>query len=84
MTKDRFGDLLNIFEKLSFWTAPITCRIQLRYNASIVSTSTRELFIAPVRPHNGKLVPLDEDNNSEALSYQENLGCQTISGTYVG
>jgi hypothetical protein len=70
MTKDKLGDLLNIVGKLSFWAVPVSCRVQLRYKGCVISTSAApQIFIAPVQPHNGKLVPLDEENNGKALSY---------------
>ena len=80
MTKDKLGELLKILDKLSFWATPVSCRVQLRYKGSVISTSAPLTFITPVRPHNGKLVPLDEENNGQALSYQGNSKAKDFHG----
>jgi hypothetical protein len=80
MTKDKLGELLKILDKLSFWASPVTCRAQLRFKGSVISTSASQIFITPVRPHNGKLVPLDEKNNGEALTYQGNSKAKDFHG----
>jgi hypothetical protein len=70
LSKDNLGLLLALFEKLDVWGTPVECRVQLRYGSDVISTSNPQTLKAPVRPHNGKMLPLDETGNGSKLTYQ--------------
>ncbi len=70
LSADNLGAVLKIFEKLDCWATPVQCRIQLRYNGTTVSVSEAQILTAPVRPHNGRMLPLDEESNGPKLTYQ--------------
>lgn len=81
LAKDNLGDLLNIIDDLGLWTKPVPCRIQLRYKGSMISTSTVPKNLqAPIEPHNGVLVPLDETNNGDVLTYQGDPDAKDFHG----
>src|SRR5579864_6109777 len=70
LNKNNLGDVLKILDQLACWATPVSCRLQLRYKGAAVTTSDSQTFIAPVQPHNGKMLPLDEVNNGPKLTYQ--------------
>lgn len=80
LSKDNFGAVLAIFEKLNCWATPVQCRLQLRYKGGVVSTSEPQILTAPVQPHNGRLLPLDEANNGPKLTYQGNPTANDFHG----
>ena len=80
LSKDNLGDVLKIIEKLGFWAVPIQCRIQLRCKGVVISTSDPQILAAPVRPHNGVMLPLDEVNNGPKLTYQGDPAAKDFHG----
>lgn len=67
----KLRELLALLEKLAVWATPVCCRLQLRYKNAVISTSMEtQILHAPVRPHNGRLLPLDEVTNGPKLTYQ--------------
>lgn len=80
LSEDNLGDVLKIFEKLGCWAAPVQCRIQLRYKGAAISTSDAQTLIAPIQPHNGIMLPLDEANNGPKLTYQGDPDAKDFHG----
>ena len=80
LNKDNLGDVLKILEQLLCWATPVSCRLQLRYKGAVVSTSNPQTFTAPVQPHNGKMLPLDEVNNGPKLTYQGDPAANDFHG----
>ena len=70
LSSDNLGNVLKIFERLGCWATEVQCRIQLRYRGAVISTSDPQPLHAPVQPHNGLLLPLDQVNNGPKLTYQ--------------
>ncbi len=70
MCVDNLGDLLNAFDRLHCWGTPVQCRAQVRLRGEVISSSAAQTLNAPVLPHNGQLLPLDEAGNGPRLSYQ--------------
>lgn len=80
LSKDNLGAVLTIFEKLDLWATPVQCRLQLRYRGAVVSASDPQVLIAPVRPHNGRMLPLDEEGNGPKLTYQGDAATKDFHG----
>jgi hypothetical protein len=80
LTKDNLGALLTILDTFGCWAAPVSCKLQLRWRDTPVSTSDPQTFIAPVQPHNGKMLPLDEKNNGAKLTYQGDAVAKVFRG----
>ena len=57
---------------MDFWHQPMVVKLVLKYNDNIIFTSDTQTLSCPVRPHNGVLLPLDQTNNGERLTYQGN------------
>jgi hypothetical protein len=62
--------LLAILDDEGLWGQAVECRLELRYSDFVISTSAPQKLQAPVEPHNGRMVPLDQDNNGPKLTYQ--------------
>jgi len=67
---DNLGQVLTIFEKLACWGTAVQCRLYVKYKNALISTSNMQILSAPVRPHNGRMLPLDEVSNGPRLTYQ--------------
>lgn len=80
MSQVNLVELLSIIEKLDLWSAPVQCRVQLRYRGTVISTSLPQMLHAPVRPHNGQMLPLDEATNGAKLTYQGNPEAKDFHG----
>ena len=80
LSKDNLGAVLTIFEKLNCWTLPVQCRLQVRYKGTAVSISDPQILTAPVQPHNGCMLPLDETNNGPKLTYQGDPAAKDFHG----
>jgi hypothetical protein len=80
LSKDNLGAVLTIFEKLRCWATPVQCRLQLRYKGTTISTSDPQVLTAPVQPHNGRMLPLDEENNGPKLTYQGDPDAKDFHG----
>lgn len=80
LNKHNLGDVLKILEQLVCWATPVSCRLQLRYKGAAITTSSPQTFTAPVQPHNGKMLPLDETNNGPKLTYQGNPSAHDFHG----
>jgi len=78
--KDNLGQVLTIFEKLACWATPVQCRLQLQYKGATISTSDPQTLNAPIQPHNGKMLPLDEANNGPKLTYQGDADADQFYG----
>ncbi|AHG90076.1 Peptidoglycan-binding domain 1 protein [Gemmatirosa kalamazoonensis] len=71
MNLANLAELLGIFDRLGVWGGvPVQIRIQLRYGPDVVTTSDPQLLTTPLLPHNGRMLPLDEENNGPKLTYQ--------------
>ncbi|HYP15083.1 MAG TPA: peptidoglycan-binding domain-containing protein [Bryobacteraceae bacterium] len=80
LNADNLVEVLKIFEKLGCWATPVACRLQLKWKGTTVSTSDPQMLEAPVQPHNGKMLPLDEVNNGAKLTYQGNPDAKQFWG----
>lgn len=67
---DNLGAVLTIFQKLNRWATPVQCQLHLKYKGVLISSSNTQTLNAPVKPHNGCMLPLDEVNNGAKLTYQ--------------
>ncbi len=76
------GKVLAIFEKLACWATPVQCQLYLKYKGAVISTSNAQPLEdnAPVQPHNGRMLPLDEVNNGPKLSYQGDVSAKQFWG----
>jgi hypothetical protein len=70
MSQDNLGELLQILEAAHWWGVPRQVRAQLRFRGQIISSSEPQVLNAPVQPHNGVMLPLDESSNGPKLIYQ--------------
>lgn len=70
IVKENVGGLLSILDNLNCWGTTVKCYLQVRYRGSVISTSEPQSLKAPVQPHNGRMLPLDESNNGPKLLYQ--------------
>lgn len=70
LTKDNLGQLLGIFDTLDTWAVPVQVKVQLRYRNEVITTSGAQNLQTPVRPHNGRMLPLDRTSNGAELTYQ--------------
>ena len=70
IVKENIGKLLVILENLNCWGTFVKCYLQVRYRGCVISTSEPQPLPAPVQPHNGRMLPLDESNNGPKLLYQ--------------
>lgn len=77
---DNLGAVLRLFDKLNAWATTLPCFLQLRYHGGLVSESQPQLLVAPVRPHNGRMLPLDELNNGPVLTYQGSPAAKEFHG----
>jgi hypothetical protein len=68
--KQTLPQLLAILDDEDLWRTTVECTLQVRYSDFLISTSESQDLEAPVEPHNGRLVPLDEVNNGPKLTYQ--------------
>lgn len=80
LNENNLGAVLTILEKFACWAAPVQCRLQLRWKGTPVSISDPQTFVAPVKPHNGKMLPLDETTNGEKLTYQGDPKAKVFRG----
>jgi len=80
LSKANLGELLSAVDKLGMWGLPVPCRLQLRYKGAVITTSAPQTLQAPVPPHNGKLLPLDETNNGPRLTYQGDPAAKDFHG----
>lgn len=69
IVKENVGSLLEILDNLNCWGTTVKCYLQVRYRGSVISTSDPQFLKAPVQPHNGRMLPLDESNNGPKLLY---------------
>lgn len=72
--------VLAIFERLSCWGRPVQYQLYLKYKGNLISTSNTQTLNAPVQPHNGQMLPLDEANNGPKLTYQGNADTNEFYG----
>jgi hypothetical protein len=70
LSQGNVGDLLRILDNMNLWGIPVQCRVQVRYRGAVITTSNSKPLQAPVVPHNGKMLPLDQENNGAKLTYQ--------------
>lgn len=71
--RHNLSKVLAIFERLACWGRTVQCQLYLKYKGSLISSSNTQLLDAPVQPHNGRMLPLDEVNNGPKLTYQGNV-----------
>jgi hypothetical protein len=81
---DNLGQVLTVFEKLVCWSSAVQCRLYLKYERGTITTSGTQILSAPVRPHNGKMIPLDEVNNGSKLTYQGDPDAKDFHGRMFG
>ena len=80
LSNTNLGDVLKILEKLACWATPVQCQLYLRYKGSTIGSSNKQAVCAPVQPHNGIMLPLDEEHNGAKLTYQGNPEAKDFHG----
>jgi hypothetical protein len=80
LSKENLGKVLPIFERLACWAAPVQCQLHVKYKGASITSSNIQSLNAPVQPHNGRLLPLDEVNNGPRLTYQGNPDTKDFHG----
>jgi hypothetical protein len=78
--KHTLGSVLAIFEKLACWARPVQCQLYLKYKGGTISSSNAQILNAPVQPHNGRMLPLDEVSNGQKLTYQGDPAAHDFHG----
>jgi hypothetical protein len=81
--KHNLGKVLGIFEKLAYWAPKqVPCQLYLKYKGAVLNacTSNVQTLRAPVQPHNGRMLPLDEVNNGPKLTYQGDVSADQFWG----
>jgi hypothetical protein len=70
MTAKNLPDLLKLIEKRNAWGQALAIKLFVALNGTVVSESVAQNLSCPVKPHNGKMLPLDQTNNGPTLTYQ--------------
>lgn len=80
MSLDNLGDLLCLFEEKYLWGQSLQVWAQVRRRGQIISRSNAQFLTTPVQPHNGVLLPLDQDHNGPRLTYQGDVAANEFHG----
>jgi hypothetical protein len=84
MSGQHLSELLKLVDRLDCWASPMEVHLIVTLNAHIVSISKPPAtLIAPVRPHNGRLLRLDEAGNGPALTYQGDPSADQFWGRWL-
>jgi hypothetical protein len=79
----RMPFVLKAIETAGIFAASVQCKLIVERDGKVLSESKPKALPTPVRPHNGKLLPLDEKNNGPALTYQGNLDAKSFYGRTI-
>lgn len=70
ITSANLPDLLALIKQHGTWGTTLDLRLHVALDGEVISESTWQRMDCPVQPHNGVMLPLDEVNNGDKLTYQ--------------
>ncbi|MCK6433533.1 MAG: peptidoglycan-binding protein [Burkholderiaceae bacterium] len=80
MCLENLGELLSLFDRQHLWATTVQVWAQVRLRGQIITRSAPQFLTTPVQPHNGVLLPLDQDSNGPALTYQGDAAAKEFHG----
>ncbi len=83
MTPNNLPELLKIIQRHNSWGLNLELKLFVVLKGKVITTSLPKLLACPVRPHNAKLLPLDDENNGDQLTYQGDAVAKTYNGRWL-
>ncbi len=79
----RLPFVLQAIETAGIFAGTVQCKLIVERDGKRLSESKPKALPTPVRPHNGKLLPLDEKNNGPKLTYQGDVSAKLFFGRTI-